>query len=155
MLNQAFSDVDANGVGSAQDALHILNLLNRYGPGSIRPDIVDLYYDVNADGLVTPLDVLLLINELNRRSTSATVGNGEGSPEGEQVAPADLSVGLEKEDLLSDSKLSPIGPDTTFGPIGGDDLEWSHMEKTSAGVESPLHAERVDQTLRLLSDEGT
>lgn len=153
-INDPF-DVDANGVGSAQDALHILNLLNRYGPGSIRPDIVDLYYDVNADGLVTPLDVLLLINELNRRSTSATVGNGEGSPEGEQVAPADLSVGLEKEDLLSDSKLSPIGPDTTFGPIGGDNLELSHVEKASAGVESPLHAERVDQTLRLLSDEGT
>jgi hypothetical protein len=147
-------DVDNNGIGTVNDANLILNYINIHGPGSITPNIAELYYDVNGDKLVTSLDLLLLINELNRRATSGTVGNGEGSPEGEQVVPSEPADKLDEEGLTSKSKLSPLGPGTGLSPSGHNGLKLPSSDNASNGPGSPTHVERIDQTLRLLTDEG-
>ena len=147
-------DVDNNGIGTVNDANLILNYINIHGPGSITPNIAELYYDVNGDKLVTALDLLLLINELNRRATSGTVGNGEGSPEGEQVVPSEPADKLDEEGLTSKSKLSPLGPGTGLSPSGHNGLKLPSSDNASNDPGSPTHVERIDQTLRLLTDEG-
>ena len=147
-------DVDGNGTGTAGDALHILNFINTHGPGNITPDIADMYYDVNADGVITPLDVLLLLNELNRKALDGTVSNGEGSPEGEQVVPTDPAKRLGEEETLSDSQVTPLGPEELLKPTIPQNSESADIENVSTGSPSRSHADRVDQTLRLLSDEG-
>ena len=146
-------DVDGNGKGTTGDALHILNYINIYGPGNITPDIADMYYDVNGDGLVTPLDVLLLLNELNRRSLGGTVSNGEGSPEGEQVVPTDPANRLGEAESLSDPQLTPHGPEEFVAPTISQSGESAETDNSSTGSQSRSYADRVDQTLRLLSDE--
>jgi hypothetical protein len=147
-------DVDGNGRESTVDALHILNYINAHGPGNITPDIADMYYDVNGDGLVTPLDVLLLLNELNRKALAGTVGNGEGSPEGEQVVPTDPAKRLGEAETLSEPQLPPLGPEELSTPSIPKNSESAETEKVSTGSPSRSYAERVDQTLRLLSDKG-
>lgn len=147
-------DVDNNGIGTVNDANLILNYINIHGPGSITPNIAELYYDVNGDRLVTPLDALLLINELNRRATGGTVGNGENSPEGEQLVPADPAGKLDKDGLPSNTKPSLLGPEANLSPSGSDDMNLPRGANPSTGDGSQTHIERIDQTLRLLSDEG-
>ena len=99
---------------------------------------------MNGDKLVTSLDLLLLINELNRRATSGTVGNGEGSPEGEQVVPSEPADKLDEEGLTSKSKLSPLGPGTGLSPNGHNGLKLHSSDNASNGPGSPTHVERID-----------
>lgn len=146
-------DVDNNGKGTAGDALHILNYINIHGPGNITPAIANMYYDVNGDRLITTLDVLLLLNELNRRASSGTVSNGEGSPEGERVVPTDPAKRLGEEETLSEPQLIPLGPEELLTPTITLDSESAENENISTGSQPRSYADRVDQTLRLLSDQ--
>ena len=147
-------DVDGNGRETTLDVLHILNFINVHGPGSIRPDIAEMYYDVNGDGLVTPLDALLLLNELNRQASDSTVSNGEGSPEGERVVPTDPAKRLGEEENLTDPNLTPLGPTAVLTPTIPQDSKSTGTENASTHSTSQSYADQVDQTLRLLSDEG-
>lgn len=147
-------DVDGNGRETTLDVLHILNFINVHGPGSIRPDIAEMYYDVNGDGLVTPLDALLLLNELNRQASDSTVSNGEGSPEGERVVPTDPAKRLGEEENLTDPNLTPLGPTAVLTPTIPQDSKSTVTENASTHSTSQSYADQVDQTLRLLSDEG-
>lgn len=146
-------DVDNNGKGTTGDALHILNYINIHGPGNITPDIAEMYYDVNGDRLVTTLDVLLLLNELKRRAMSDTVGNGEGSPEGERVVPLKPATRLGEAEQLSKPQLTPFGPIDLLTPNTPQNSNSVDAEKVSTASPTQLYAEQVDQTLRLLSDE--
>ncbi|MAI33996.1 MAG: dockerin type I domain-containing protein [Rubripirellula sp.] len=146
-------DVDNNGKGTTGDALHILNYINIYGPGNISPDIADMFYDVNGDNLVTVLDVLLLLNELNKRALSGTVGNGEGSPEGERVVPSKPAGRLGEAEQLSKPELTPFGPIDLLTPTTPQNSNSLNTEKVSTASPSQSYADQVDQTLRLLSDE--
>ena len=144
-------DVDNNGKGTTADALLILNYINTYGPGNITPATAEMYYDVNGDSVVTTLDVLLLLNELNRRSVSGTVSNGEG----ERVVPSDPADRLGESEQLSKPQLTPFGPTELVDPTIARDIESSMTENLPTDSESPQsYAERVDQTLSLLSDES-
>ncbi len=146
-------DVDGNGSDTTLDVLHILNFINIHGPGSITPDIADMYYDVNADGLVTPLDALVLLNELNRRSSGDTVSNGEASPEGERVVPIGPAQKLGETEELSKSQITPFGPEALPSPTTPHSSKSTDTENASTDSRSRSYAERVDQTLSLLSDE--
>ena len=147
-------DVDGNGRETTVDALHILNFINIHGPGSITPDIADMYYDVNGDGLVTPLDALLLLNELNRRAMGDTVSNGEGSPEGERALPTDPATRQGEEETLSKPNLTLLRPNDLLTPTIPRDSKSTGTENVSTDSPSQSYADQVDQTLRLLSDEG-
>ncbi len=59
-------DVDANGGVSPNDALRVINFLNRFGSGAIGtiPESFSGFVDVNGDNLVTALDALEVINGL-------------------------------------------------------------------------------------------
>ena len=147
-------DVDDNGQSTARDALLILNHINIHGPGSTSPEIAEHYLDVNKDGVVTPLDALLLLNHLNRLATSGTVGNGEGTPEGEQFTPKDFDdeVG---ENPASEPHTIPVNSDTNPSSNNSGELPSPISDGFEAiGAEPKAHAERVDHTLRLLSEEG-
>ena len=155
-------DVDDNGEGTTHDALLILNYINTHGPGSVTPDIAELYYDVNGDGLVTALDVLLLINEINRKTTIGTVNDG-ASAEGEGKTEKGASAGetpLPEEDAgnepLTELGQSPLVPDTnpTPHPVGESTVDSPARpdDDTDEGS-SQSYAEHVDATLRLLSED--
>ena len=157
-------DVDDNGEGTTLDALLILNYINIHGPGSVTPDIADLYYDVNGDGLVTALDVLLLINELNRQTTASTVNNGisaEGEGGNEKSSPVGETTLPEEEvgnQPLTKLGQSPLGPDTeptqlSTGESNPADSPVKPEDDTDE-ASSQSFAEHVDETLRLMSEDG-
>ncbi len=82
-IRSLFSDVTADGVVSALDALVIINLLDRSTlPGASSISVADIgapppnFYDVNGDGRVSALDALIVINALELRGT-APIGQGE------------------------------------------------------------------------------
>jgi hypothetical protein len=156
-------DVDHNGVVSTLDALVIINYLNRFGPGPVGQGDPGFSYDVNADGFVTALDALLVLNEINhRRIGGDLVGEGDQTPEGEQIPidepgqPENLAEGevdaegerQPGDQLLDggkDSNPTASRPDVTEG----DPAEPMEIPSHSS---SEKYAENVDQTLRLLSE---
>ena len=157
-------DVDDNGEGTTLDALLILNYINIHGPGSVTPDIADLYYDVNGDGLVTALDVLLLINELNRQTTGSTVNNGisaEGEGGNEKSSPVGETTLPEEEvgnQPLTKLGQSPLGPDTEPTQLSTGDSNPADSpvkpEDDTDEASPQSFAEHVDETLRLMSEDG-
>jgi Ca2+-binding RTX toxin-like protein len=89
-------DVNNDGWVTAQDALRLINAINRFGSGPLPLIVADspqdlppnAYLDVTQDGSLTPLDVLTVVNALNRRaaaegSASGSPNYGEGEAEGE------------------------------------------------------------------------
>ena len=159
-------DVDHNGVVTALDALAVINYLNANGPGPVASGSVGLCYDVNADGMVTALDALLILNELNRIPGGTVNGENAGA-EGEQIADGfqlappitdNGTTGSSSDDddqidiglIATDSDRDQV-TDSTIAQFNGAD---------GATLEIPDHqsadhfAANVDETLRLLSDEG-
>lgn len=110
------TDVDNNGQTQPQDALIIINKLNREGAGPL-PTPSDLnnnsFYDVNGDGLITPLDALIVINHLNRLSNaSAEAGINRSGGEGNEFFshPAPAPETQDRIDQALDKLLlSPLG----------------------------------------------
>ena len=106
-------DVNNDGWVTAQDALRLINALNRLGSGPLplllanepqdRPP--NAYLDVTQDEALSPLDVLQVINALNRIASaqgnaSNMASEGEGLGEGEQVPDSlvvEVPVGLERD----------------------------------------------------------
>lgn len=88
---------DANGDTrlSSNDALVIINRLNRTGPGILplepEPGVPHRYVDVNGDRRLTANDVLRVINEMNRRRT----------------APPQALEALPPDQISADSTASP------------------------------------------------
>ncbi len=130
-------DVNADGMVSALDALHVINELNRNGtralsgaaePAAARAASAESravpsgYVDVNADGSITPLDALIVVNALNRASTvtaSAPV-----------AATASVNVNV-KDGATAHSAFMPKLPltgDRTLGAVS------QHQEAPSGGT---------------------
>ena len=102
--------------------------------------------------VVTPLDALLLLNHLNRLATSGTVGNEVATPEGEQFTRRRDEVG---ENPASEPHAIPVNSDTNPSSNNSGELPSPISDGFEAiGAEPKAHAERVDHTLRLLSEEG-
>jgi hypothetical protein len=76
IIHKTREDVNLDFTVTAQDALILINAINRKG-GSFVPDGTSLepsWHDVNSDGSVSALDVLLVVNYVNR----LTLPTGEG-----------------------------------------------------------------------------
>ncbi len=72
-------DVNKNGQVTPQDALIVINLLNRRGIGPLDSSVPTTFgVDVNGDGALTPMDALMVINYLNARGSGGSGGGGEG-----------------------------------------------------------------------------
>lgn len=122
------TDVDNDGHTEPQDAIIIINNLNREGPGPLPdsyPHDLDGYpfYDVNGDGLATPLDALIVINYLNRMSAAYAEGSsGVDSPPPKEAPGSGESRSSDGQ--LSESSLDLKGegeaPDQSLdGRVGG------------------------------------
>ncbi len=65
-------DVNRDGILSASDVLHIINLINSFGGGQLSTSRQEFataeYVDVNGDRNLTPIDALSVITEINGRS---------------------------------------------------------------------------------------
>ncbi len=63
------TDVNADGVTSPLDALHVINQLNSAGARPLHSSALaarpTLFYDVNGDDYLTPIDALVVLNQLN------------------------------------------------------------------------------------------
>jgi hypothetical protein len=67
-------DMDASGRVTAQDALILINEINRGNSGKLpglRPPTAQYFFDVSPDGQLTPQDVLSVINYINSHPTAA------------------------------------------------------------------------------------
>jgi hypothetical protein len=65
---------DANGDGdvSGHDALVVIDLIHRLGPGELLGDNgTECFPDANGDGWLTPADILCVIDAVNRKAASA------------------------------------------------------------------------------------
>jgi hypothetical protein len=70
------NDIDDSGNVFSNDALILINLLNRRGIHNLPfPPTPKPFYDPSGDNRLTPLDALLVINELNRASPEPTLAN--------------------------------------------------------------------------------
>jgi hypothetical protein len=79
-------DVNGDGYVTPQDALVVINRLNRHGSQSVAavmasklPGATMGFYDVDGDGVVAPMDVLVIYNFFGKAArSSGTSGAGEG-----------------------------------------------------------------------------
>ena len=149
-------DVDGQDGATALDALIIINYLGEYGPGPVGEGNPNYGYDVNGDGQVTALDALLIINQLNRLNSVADNSDGEG-----EQAPMDQQRRLAKQ--ASDSDQNNVDVPVVVSEFDSWKIIDASSGKTSAAVHDPISmssvlptkhfAEKVDATLRLLSDD--
>jgi hypothetical protein len=168
-------DVDHSGQVTAMDALAIINYLNTYGPGPVGRIDNGYCYDVNSDEMISALDVLLVLNEINRiKLGGGTVGSSEGAePEAEVPVPRPDTTSAPPATNPAQPLTTPVSSssqDEIFGEWGdsagdqGQNLtgiavsqdDRAQVEPTEAVVDDNKQggfAERVDQTLRLLSDQ--
>ncbi len=152
-------DVDNGGEITAGDALIIINYMADYGPGPVGDGDPRMGYDVNGDGHVTALDALLIINQLNR-TPGATVGGSNG--EGEQQQPTRNGLRLTQDvDASNDPSLEvnsdlPVASPLKQGDLAGDLIDTPLRVQVEIPEEifDKQFAERVNVTLRLLSDDG-
>lgn len=120
-------DVNLDGVVTPNDAMLVINQLNRYGAGPYSPmlaaalgqGVPEYFYDVNSDGNVTPFDAKLVIDHLNlmanqAKSSSAQVsGEGEGEDGGGIVSQA-LGPTVTSSSPSSSSSTSDAGDPASF-----------------------------------------
>src|SRR5262249_33549133 len=62
------TDVNADGVVTALDALTVINSINAKGSRLLTGEVPPPFLDVNNDGYVSAVDVVLVINQLNAKS---------------------------------------------------------------------------------------
>lgn len=88
------ADVNADQFVSPQDALLVINLLNRKDELLIAAgeDSPNIYPDVSDDGIVSPQDALIIINELN--------AHGEPAPP-EELAPVECASADSMKDFIT------------------------------------------------------
>ncbi len=133
------SDVDDNGTIAPQDALWVINALNRDGVHEFSNDrprpLYQPFYDTNRDGWLTPVDALQVINHLQRN------GAGEGEAFGTvrnvtghslPVAACDPSGWIHAGGQLgAPSDLPSLILDTLHesDPLVGEDLAWATVDE--------------------------
>lgn len=160
-------DVDHSGEVTALDALAIINYLNTYGPGPVRPTDTGYCYDVNADAMVTAIDVLLVLNELNRvEPADDKVGQDEGDQDQpDQAIPAVADPPVSSSNSLRATAPASRNEDEVFGQWESEQPNSSVAPRaTSTRPQSRLaprddqtldrsFTNNVDATIRLLSDK--
>lgn len=110
-------DTDGDGFVTANDALLLINYINRNSGNPVLPTSLvspPPYYDVNDDNLCTALDILLVINFINTHSAAATSSSGEGErSSGEErgdtsqdVSPARFLAPLETQPIAAVQSVS-------------------------------------------------
>lgn len=102
------ADVDGDGHVRANDALLVINRLNRAGQTRVPISLEDrdhFYLDVNGDLYVDPLDALLVINALNRMQRESAQSLAPAVPFATRIDPLAVDV------LLGDLQgaLSHVG----------------------------------------------
>jgi|GEM_PF-1645847 len=111
-------DVNADGVMTPIDVLHIINTLNELGARSLSTDrsLEPPYYDVNHDNLITAADVLEVINYLNQQSTNG--GEGELSfPATTESSPSNTDSNTNDSNLSAEPLIDDLyyrTPDTRY-----------------------------------------
>ena len=109
------TDVNADGLVSAADALTVINLLSRGGDPFDFPRVVGSnplqrysFYDVKPDGELTTIDALRVINQLARNSTQAPLREPElvilPLPETGQPSQAADDIAVEKNPRLTNTR---------------------------------------------------
>ena len=159
-----FTDVNADGVTSALDALLIINRLSEENSSSIIQVTIDdsaiteeglRYYDVNGSKTITALDALNVINELARV-------NNQAGPSGEQVildstGVIDFSVDYRVEEANDGGVADIVGDALLYGEYEPSIIQDGilgylldeHMTRRSSGDEEIV---ALDAALTLMKD---
>lgn len=164
------ADVNGDGRVVPQDALILVNELNRAGSrllsvaGEAEGAGERTYFDVNNDGYISPLDVLQVVNFLNNSVSQAEGETGQGSLGAEVVAmkrngeplsarnesmssnarTTDAAYSVWKRSGVEDALLQTLAADQYQRNTDGDEEINVHDERTD-----PLLADGTDDTILL------
>ncbi|SMP52665.1 Dockerin type I repeat-containing protein [Neorhodopirellula lusitana] len=127
-------DVDDSGLVTAQDALFVINTLNRARSSFVEVETLSLpfdrYVDVNGDDQVTALDALRVINALNRYSGSSQLvfsiaPASDPNANGVVLDPTVVLQGQTSADAQVNATITAL--DVELNPVAGQSVTFTSM----------------------------
>jgi hypothetical protein len=139
-------DVNGDGQATPQDALMVLDSINRLGMGQLPAgNGLGYFPDTNGDSALTPADVLKVLDEVNRTSSGILSASSSSSASSSTVSGAGSTS---RSAYLADVAFGVVGStstesSTTASSTSSSMTTASNTSQTSAAATRPLTGEEL------------